>query len=64
MRGDGGERDVYKLTKFKGSNQGSCMNQHVLVSKGQHVNEGDILADGPSTSNGELSLGRNALIAS
>ena len=63
VRGDGGERDVYKLTKFKGSNQGSCMNQHVLVSKGQHVNEGDILADGPSTSNGELSLGRNALIA-
>ena len=63
VRGDVGERDVYKLTKFKGSNQGSCMNQHVLVSKGQHVNEGDILADGPSTSNGELSLGRNALIA-
>ena len=63
VRGDGGERDVYKLTKFKGSNQGSCINQHVLVSKGQHVNEGDILADGPSTSNGELSLGRNALIA-
>ena len=63
VRGDCGERDVYKLTKFKGSNQGSCMNQHVLVSKGQHVNEGDILADGPSTSNGELSLGHNALIA-
>ena len=63
VRGDGGERDVYMLTKFKGSNQGSCINQHVLVSKGQHVNEGDILADGPSTSNGELSLGRNALIA-
>lgn len=63
VRGDGGERDVYKLTKFKGSNQGSCINQHVLVSKGQQVNEGDILADGPSTSNGELSLGRNALIA-
>ena len=63
VRGDDGERDVYKLTKFKGSNQGSCINQHVLVSKGQHVNEGDILADGPSTSNGELSLGRNALIA-
>ncbi len=63
VRGDGGERDVYKLTKFKGSNQGSCINQHVLVSKGQHVNAGDILADGPSTSNGELALGRNALIA-
>ena len=63
VRGDGGERDVYKLTKFKGSNQGSCINQHVLVSKGQHVNEGDILADGPSTENGELALGRNALIA-
>ena len=63
VRGDGGERDVYKLTKFKGSNQGSCINQHVLVSKGQHVNAGDILADGPATSNGELSLGRNALIA-
>jgi DNA-directed RNA polymerase subunit beta len=63
IRGDGGERDEYKLTKFKGSNQGTCINQHVLVSKGQHVNEGDILADGPSTSNGELALGRNALIA-
>ena len=63
VRGDGGERDVYKLTKFKGSNQGSCIHQHVLGSTGQHVNEGDILADGPSTSNGELSLGRNALIA-
>lgn len=63
VHGDGGERDVYKLTKFKGSNQGSCINQHVLVSKGQHVNEGDILADGPSTDNGELALGRNALIA-
>ncbi len=63
IRGDGGERDVYHLTKFKGSNQGSCINQHVLVSKGQHVNEGDILADGPSTDNGELALGRNALIA-
>ncbi len=63
VRGDGGERDSYKLTKFKGSNQGSCINQHVLVRKGQHVNAGDILADGPSTDNGELSLGRNALIA-
>ncbi|MDO4271845.1 MAG: DNA-directed RNA polymerase subunit beta, partial [Candidatus Saccharibacteria bacterium] len=63
IRGDGGEKDVYHLTKFKGSNQGSCINQHVLVSKGDRVNEGDILADGPSTSNGELSLGRNALIA-
>ena len=63
VRGDGGERDVYHLTKFKGSNQGSCINQRVLVSKGQHVDEGDILADGPSTDNGELALGRNALIA-
>lgn len=61
--GDGGERDTYRLTKFKGSNQGTCINQRVLVKKGQHVQAGDILADGPSTDNGELALGRNALIA-
>lgn len=63
VRGDGGEHDVYHLTKFKGSNQGSCINQRVLVSKGQRVEAGAILADGPSTDNGELALGRNALIA-
>lgn len=63
IQGDGGERDIYRLTKFKGSNQGTCINQRVLVSKGQHVQAGDILADGPSTDNGELALGRNALIA-
>lgn len=61
--GDGGERTDYPLTKFKGSNQGTCINQRVLVSKGQHVQAGDILADGPSTDEGELALGRNALIA-
>lgn len=63
VQGDGGERDTYRLTKFKGSNQGTCINQKVLVSKGQHVQAGDILADGPSTDKGELALGRNALIA-
>ena len=61
--GDGGERDRYTITKFKGSNQGTCINQRVLVHKGDHVDAGDILADGPSTDNGELALGRNALIA-
>ncbi len=63
VEGEQGRKDVYHLTKFKGSNQGTCINQHALVKKGQHVSAGDVLADGPSTDNGELALGRNALIA-
>ena len=58
-----GNKDRYKLTKFERSNQGSCINQKPLVKKGQYVEAGAILADGPSTDHGELALGRNVLIA-
>ena len=57
-----GKKQVYKLTKFERSNQGTCINQKPLVSKGDVVNKGDILADGPSTDHGELALGQNPLI--
>ena len=58
-----GHKDRYKLTKFERSNQGSCINQKPLVKKGQVVEAGAILADGPSTDHGERALGRNVLIA-
>ena len=58
-----GEKDRYKLTKFERSNQGTCINQKPLVHKGQIVEDGAVLADGPSTDKGELALGRNVLIA-
>jgi len=58
-----GEKDVYKLRKFGRSNQGTCFNQKAIVSKGEMVSEGDVLADGPSTEMGELALGRNVLVA-
>ncbi|MGI6627145.1 MAG: DNA-directed RNA polymerase subunit beta [Bacillota bacterium] len=58
-----GKRDVYRLKKFSRSNQGTCFNQKPIVSKGQMVEEGDVLADGPSTDMGELALGRNILVA-
>ena len=58
-----GEKDRYKLTKFERSNQGTCINQKPLVHKGQVVEDGAVLADGPSTDQGELALGRNVLIA-
>ena len=54
--------EVYTLSKFKRSNQGTCINQRPLVSKGQMIKKGDILADGASTDNGEIALGRNILI--
>ena len=57
-----GERHTYHLTKFKGSNQGTCINQRPVVSAGQKIEKGDLLADGPSTEKGEIGLGRNALI--
>ena len=57
-----GEVDTYELIKFMRSNQGTCINQRPIVSIGQQVEEGEVLADGPSTSNGEISLGKNALI--
>ncbi|MCT4621725.1 MAG: DNA-directed RNA polymerase subunit beta [Marinisporobacter sp.] len=59
--GDGG-RDRYKMLKFKRSNQGTCINQRPIVSKGERVEAGDSIADGPSTENGEIALGRNLLI--
>ena len=59
--GDGSE-DVYMLQKFERSNNGTCINQRPIVDKGQPVVKGMVLADGPATDNGELSLGRNILI--
>jgi DNA-directed RNA polymerase subunit beta len=56
-------RRVYPLAKFRRSNQNTCINQKVLVEEGQHVERGDLLADGPSTHNGELALGKNLLVA-
>ncbi len=52
----------FKLLKFKRSNQGTCVNQHPIVKLGEHINVGDVIADGPSTDNGDLALGRNVLI--
>ncbi len=52
----------YKLIKFKRSNQGNCVNQRPIVAKGDHVNKGDVIADGPATKMGEIALGKNALI--
>ena len=57
-----GEEHYYKLTKFMRSNQSNCYNQTPIVNVGDKVNAGDIIADGPSTSNGELALGKNPLI--
>ncbi len=55
--------DIYHLTKFKRSNQDTCFNQKPLVGKGDYVQKGQIIADGPSTEKGELALGRNVLVA-
>ncbi|MBR0206497.1 MAG: DNA-directed RNA polymerase subunit beta, partial [Clostridia bacterium] len=62
VRYDAGEVKDYKLIKFARSNQGTCINQRPIVSAGQRVQKGDVLADGPSTSNGEISLGKNILV--
>ncbi len=62
IKTDSGETDVYKLVKFTRSNQGMCINQRPIVQAGEYVEEGDIIADGPSTKNGEIGLGRNILI--
>ena len=61
-RDDNNERDVYKLLKFKRSNQGTCINQRPIVSNGEHIEEGEVIADGPSTDLGEIALGKNLLI--
>ena len=55
--------DKYKLRKFKRTNGGTCINQRPVVAKGERVKEGEILADGPSTQNGEMALGKNVIIA-
>ena len=55
--------DKYKLRKFKRTNGGTCINQRPVVTKGERVKVGDILADGPSTQNGEMALGKNVIIA-
>ena len=59
---DDGTKDVYRLTKFSRSNQSNCYNQRPVVFKGDKVKKGDVIADGPSTSGGELALGKNPLI--
>ncbi|HLH00535.1 MAG TPA: DNA-directed RNA polymerase subunit beta [Bryobacteraceae bacterium] len=55
--------DIYQLTKFKRSNQNTCISQKPIVEQGQRVKKGDVLADGPCTDQGELALGRNVLVA-
>ena len=62
IRENDGNRHEYHLIKFKRSNQGTCVNQRPIVFKGDHVTKGQVIADGPATSNGEVSLGKNALI--
>ncbi len=59
---DGGERQMYTLKKFVGSNQGTCINQRPIVAKGDRVYKGQVLADGHSTSHAELALGKNILV--
>jgi len=59
---DNGQKDNYQLVKFKRSNQSTCINQRPIVSAGERVEKGDVIADGPATSNGEVALGKNALV--
>ncbi|HEY5526225.1 MAG TPA: DNA-directed RNA polymerase subunit beta [Candidatus Anoxymicrobiaceae bacterium] len=58
-----GKKELYKLEKFGRSNQGTCINQRPLVAEGEHVMKGQVIGDGPCTDEGELSLGRNLLVA-
>ncbi len=62
IRNEDNEKDTYKLTKFARSNQGTCINQRPIVNKGDRITDGQIIADGASTSGGELALGKNPLI--
>ncbi|MBO5154829.1 MAG: DNA-directed RNA polymerase subunit beta [Eubacterium sp.] len=62
VKNDDGTTSDYKLTKFSRSNQSNCYNQRPIVFKGDHVEAGEVIADGPSTSEGELALGKNPLI--
>ena len=61
-RDDNGETDEYKIIKFLRSNQGTCVNQRPIVCKGEHVEKGQVICDGPATCEGEVSLGKNMLI--
>ncbi|MFP3155949.1 DNA-directed RNA polymerase subunit beta [Lachnospiraceae bacterium ZAX-1] len=62
VKNEDGTREVYKLIKFSRSNQSNCYSQKPIVFKGEHVEVGQVIADGPSTSNGEIALGKNPLI--
>ena len=62
MDNDDGTKSEYRLSKFMRSNQSNCYNQRPIVNKGDHVEAGEVIADGPSTSGGELALGKNPLI--
>ena len=62
VKHDDGTRKSYKLTKFQRSNQSNCYNQRLIVDKGERVEKGQVIADGPSTSGGEMALGKNPLI--
>jgi len=62
VRTESGTKDYYKLLKYQRSNQGTCINQRPIVRKGDKVEEGDVIADGPSTDNGEIALGKNVLV--
>ena len=62
IKTDDGKTDAYTLLKFKRSNQGTCINQRPIVDEGEYVNKGDVIADGPATDHGEISLGKNPLI--
>ena len=62
IKNDDGTKDDYHLTKFLRSNQSNCYNQRPIVFQGEHVEAGQVIADGPSTANGELALGKNPLI--
>ena len=63
IRNQKDELDTYKLRKFKRTNGGTCINQRPVVVRGEKVKEGDLIADGPSTKDGEMALGRNVVIA-
>ena len=62
VKREDGNKDTYHLTKFSRSNQSNCYNQRPIVFKGEKIRKGQVIADGPSTSNGELALGKNPLI--
>jgi DNA-directed RNA polymerase subunit beta len=63
IKSDGGQEDVYPLQKFIRTNQGTCINQHPVVNRGQRVEKGDVLADSSATEDGELALGQNVICA-